>query len=646
MLGVLALALLVLLLLWDWNWFKRPIESRVEQQTGRRFEIRGDLDVDLGLRPRVVIERPHMANASWGRAREFLSAERADFSIDLLALLSGTLHFPHLELDAPRIELERIEGRANWELAQRNDATDESADEKPGKGLPRIDLLTLRNGHLHFFDPGDNTDVRVAFAEQPGEQHKRLSVRAEGRFRGQALDASALGGAVLSLASREQAYPFNARFRIGSTQGTLDGSVTGLEQLRALRLELDVQGPTLAALHPLTGLSLPETPPYRIVGLLRREDARWFFEDFTGTVGDSDLSGNVAVRYVERRPQMSAVLRSRQLDLDDLAGFVGAAPGTGAGETASAAQQQQARAEEARPRVLPDKPINLKQLRTMDADVRFTAESLRNKKLPLDHLDTHLLLERGVLRLEPLDFGVARGRIRSRVRIDARQDVPELAARLDVTRLDLAQLLPGNTTVTAAAGLIGGRADLHGRGNSTAQLLANLNGEVGVAVRRGEFSHLLIEGIGLDVAEALGVLVSGDDTVRLRCAVADLKAQDGVLRTRSVVIDTTDTKVNIDGSIDLKDERLDLTVHPLPKDFSPLSIRAPLHVRGRFKDPKIRPDESQYIKGGIAAVLGALVTPLAALLPLIETGPGKDEDCGALIAAVERRAPPQKEATP
>lgn len=47
-LGALALGLLALALLWDWNWLRGPVEWRVEQQTGRRFVIGGDLDVDLG----------------------------------------------------------------------------------------------------------------------------------------------------------------------------------------------------------------------------------------------------------------------------------------------------------------------------------------------------------------------------------------------------------------------------------------------------------------------------------------------------------------------------------------------------------------------------------------------------------------------
>jgi hypothetical protein len=42
------------------------------------------------------------------------------------------------------------------------------------------------------------------------------------------------------------------------------------------------------------------------------------------------------------------------------------------------------------------------------------------------------------------------------------------------------------------------------------------------------------------------------------------------------------------------------------------------------------------IRVGAAVVLGVLATPLAALIPLIETGPGEDSDCKALIASVKQ----------
>ena len=119
-------------------------------------------------------------------------------------------------------------------------------------------------------------------------------------------------------------------------------------------------------------------------------------------------------------------------------------------------------------------------------------------------------------------------------------------------------------------------------------------------------------------------LFKGDRNVKLRCAVADIDVSDGVANSRAFVIDTSDTNVHVGGHLNFQDESLDLRLHALlPKDYSPLALRAPLHATGTFEDPKVRPDQQIVVKATDVrqAVLGALVNPLLALVPLIETAP-------------------------
>src|SRR5258706_1802212 len=68
---------------------------------------------------------------------------------------------------------------------------------------------------------------------------------------------------------------------------------------------------------------------------------------------------------------------------------------------------------------------------------------------------------------------------------------------------------------------------------------------------------------------------------------------------------------------------------PKWRDMSRLTLRAPLHIAGALKHPKIRPEVGPLALRGLAAAALFVVAPPAALLPLIETGPGKDMDCGA-----------------
>ena len=99
--GVLLLALVVLVLLWDWNWFKGPIERRVEAQTGRSFDIGGDLDVDhLGWTPTIRADGLRFGNAAWSKEPTMAQADRLEFSIELKPLLfERSVRIPDIRLD-------------------------------------------------------------------------------------------------------------------------------------------------------------------------------------------------------------------------------------------------------------------------------------------------------------------------------------------------------------------------------------------------------------------------------------------------------------------------------------------------------------------------------------------------------------------
>lgn len=627
-----AVLVAVAALAFDSNWLKGPLERAISERSGRAFEIRGDFDIDLALHPRFRMYGVRFENPPWAREPEMLRIEHAYFSVALLPLLRGQLVLPEVALNRPMIDLERdAQGRNNWTLSR------EPRDPAQGGAPPVIGRLTVDQGLLLFSDVPQDTALALEVENRPAAQGRDagLAIRARGRLQGQRLDAEGGGGGMLSLADATLAYPLSLRFQVGKTQGAVEGTITGLTAFAAADLRLQLAGETLAELFPLLQVALPPTPPYRIEGRLIRAPPSWRFHDFSGRVGDSDLSGDVDITYGNERTQVQAQLESERVDLDDLGAILGVAPEAGPGETASAKQAREAAEQAAAPTLLPDVPIRLDRLRAMDAQVAYRGKSIRGRT-PVEDLATRVTLKDGVLTLKPLNFGVAGGAVVSTLVLDGRQQRAGVDADVEFRRIDLRKLFPGNARVQKSAGLLGGRAVLKGDGNSLAEVLAASDGTVGLAMSGGRVSNLVLELAGLDFGEALRLLFRGDKTVALRCAVADLEVHDGVVRSRSTIIDTTDTHIKVDGTIDLGGEQLDLTLHPLPKDYSLLTLRTPIHVQGTFKDPEIQLDDELLVRGGIAAILGSVAAPIAALAALVESGPGDDANCEHLIAAVER----------
>jgi uncharacterized protein involved in outer membrane biogenesis len=189
------------------------------------------------------------------------------------------------------------------------------------------------------------------------------------------------------------------------------------------------------------------------------------------------------------------------------------------------------------------------------------------------------------------------------------------------------------------AGRFSGETILKGSGKSTASILEALTGTVKGRIDGGSISHQLVELAGLDAAQALGVFFSGDKPLQLSCALVDLSADKGALRSNLFLLNTPDTIFFVEGNVNFRDERLDLRLVQSPKDWSPLSLRSPITIGGTLANPAIGVEPLPIAMKLIGSVVLASVTPLAALLPLIEFEDNTTrEGCGPAIEQVKRQA--------
>jgi hypothetical protein len=369
----------------------------------------------------------------------------------------------------------------------------------------------------------------------------------------------------------------------------------------------------MASLSRLMRINLPATPAFSGSGRLKHEGEVWAFHNLTARVGGNDAAGFFSITTGEPRPYVRADLVSRHLDLT--------------------AFQRPTKETRTQP------PLLLERLRTLDADVKLDAVDVDWRQLPLGRLKVEAKLKDGRLALDPLLIGFADGTVRGNAAVDAGPTPPKSTLSAEFRRLRLERLLP-RLGERAGFGAIGGRANISAQGNDLQDILSSLDGEAGLAMSGGHISNLSLELVGLDAGEALRFLLGRDREVAIRCAVADFSIERGKMESRTFVFDTTDTAILGEGTIDLGKKTIDFTLRPRPKDISLLSARSPIHLTGSLLKPDVQPDiGAMAARGGAAVLLGALALP-AAIIPLIETGPGKDSDCAALINLVEKRSGP------
>ena len=78
-----------------------------------------------------------------------------------------------------------------------------------------------------------------------------------------------------------------------------------------------------------------------------------------------------------------------------------------------------------------------------------------------------------------------------------------------------------------------------------------------------------------------------------------------------------------------------------------LHVFLPITIGGHLRSPTLGVQPAGVIaQGGAALALGALLTPLAAILPFVDPGLGKNADCSALMTEAKQTAAPVKGALP
>jgi uncharacterized protein involved in outer membrane biogenesis len=596
------------------NLLKGTIARSVTDATGRELVIEGDLrPVWSWVHPRIRAEGVSFANADWGKADYLLSADAIEASISVLPLLAGRVVLPEVHLQGAELSLEQdADGRKNWILK-------EEPEEQKKESRLFVKLLTVDEGRLRWEDGwNEHSFVADLSTDETG-----IKFTGEGTYSGMPLEAEGHTGHVLAIRDEATPFPISAAIKIGDTSATFEGTLSGLVGFKGIDLNFkELSGETMEDLYWIIGLAFPDTSPYKLSGRLIRSDGTWKFEKFAGKVGESDLSGTLQVDTAEgKRPYMHGDLTSKVLNFADLGPLVGTKQETESGGA------------------IPDAPFNVERWDSVDTDVRLKAGTIkRPEALPIENLATRIQMRDRVLALNPLEFGIAGGKLSGPIKVDGNKQPVRGEINMRVRNLELAKLFPTIKQAQASVGALNGLVELSGTGASVGELLGSSNGKIGVYMESGKVSGFLMELVALQLWDAARIKIKGDREVDIRCTIADFGVKDGVAHTNAFVFDTTDIVVNGSGTINLKSEEMNLTLKPQPKDRTIGSLRTTLHIKGTFSDPDIGPDMGKLAARGAGTIALGILNPLLSILPMLEQGEAKDSPCAELIAQAAKSA--------
>jgi uncharacterized protein involved in outer membrane biogenesis len=537
-----------------------------------------------------------------------------------------------------------------------------------GQGAPRVTNLSLQaqGSDLGTTLPGlrlDSLSMITPALDQPA------TVDVLGERNGLAFTLSGSVGPLAALLQPKTPLPVDLVLTSAGSNLHMQGSIAEPWMLRGLNLGLAVQVADLSRLSPLAGSRLPPVASLTGTGDLSDmplglgQGVLLTALDLTAPQGD--LEGAAGFDY-GGRPMLTADLRSARLDLDALLGLTLPAPppavtpavpaGLPPPPPPAAAPTPPSPAPAAGPPkrlVIPNLPLPVARLQSIDAKVNLAFASVRLGGLEYRALVTQISLLHGLLSVAPSSIVIPGGEMVTAGQLDTRGATPHVAFAMQAPNLAIAPLLGALQMPAAASGLVQVFANLTGSGATTQALAASVNGSIGIAAVNGVIDGRALSALIRPAIHAARVippeLLNAAGQIPLRCLALRLDATNGVGAVNALVLDTSALLLQGSGSANFGQETLALALKP-DIYLGDTELTVPLTVGGSFADPHLgkvgslvineRPDAGTGINGLFQSLVhgkhhappvSAACAPALLLARNGQTGPAPvDGDAGLL----------------
>lgn len=302
--ALFALSLIILVNL-DFNDYKYVVETKVQEATGRNFEIRGPLDLDISMTPTLLMEDVVLKNASWVGAHSpsnMLTLGRLEAKVDLSQFIFAQKIDVH-NFVLSDVSLDLVSdgaGRYNFDFApyqqQSHDAYFNSEKETSMTGgqadivVPILRHVELSNITISYMDPnysGIETFKleRLLLADQGETSGMALSVKAMAGPHPLSIDGKL--GSITELLDADKQWPVDIEADIAPMHLSVSGNIKNPLDISGVDLKLAGEIPSVKELADLLSMKLPASN----LGAVR------FFTNLSGSIEDklslSDLRASL-----------------------------------------------------------------------------------------------------------------------------------------------------------------------------------------------------------------------------------------------------------------------------------------------------------------------------------------------------------------
>ena len=666
----------------DPNEYRDRLTAEVKNLTGRDLVIKGNLKVGISLIPTLVASDVSFSNAPWGSRPEMAVIKRLEASLEALPLLSGNIKIGKVVLVEPDILLEvATDGRTNWDFssspaaAKPAQSTPSASADSAGRAptIPSIDSIAIDKARFRFNDMKAKQDLNLVLDKvRIGDvaSGNKLKIEIAGAYNNTPFELKGTTDSIdnlvgdSSFAMDLEATALAAVVKLkGAVAKPMSGpllgvdfSLTGkdltatLDAAKAVAPQLkDVSIPAIGS-YDVSGkatgpasapgienlkFNLGNTEALKLTGTGKGAKNTYAIDKFSGEIYGSDIAGSLVAMVGGKVPEIKANLTSHKIDLADIEKLMNGgkeasiepaapAPSTPAAKGKAVANDG---------RVFPADKLPLDGLKAVNATISFKGDRVIANGTTISAIDTVVGLNDGKLTLEPLGATLSEGRLSGKVSLDASSQTPMLETNVSLDKLNLGGLLKERGVTDVLTGKVSTKINAKGSGDSVRAIMASLNGETEVVMDDGRIASRYIDMLASDLTRQL-VPGGGSGEAKINCVVSRFDVKQGIATSKALLFDTDKMTVNGGGTIDLKTERLDMSIEPQPKENSLVSLAVPLQVSGTLASPRVAPTSAAVAKRVAGLAIGGL-TPLGIIGALSSKGSSNENPC---VAALNKAA--------
>ena len=654
--GVLVVALIVavyvILSSYDYNNLKPHITKAAWDATGRKLTIGGDIDLDIGLTPALVLTDIKFQNPSWASRPELAKIRRFEVQVALLPLLGGNIEIKRFILLEPDILIETDKyGKSNLAFETPKKTVPNQEEEKGSpEGMAKLPALTfnkvqVEKGRLAYRDGQSGKIYKVMldrFTASATGIDSPVEITLKGDFNKEPFDVTGTLGPLPALVNPEKSWPLGLTAKVANATVTLDGSIKDALNQRGIDLGFRIQAQDLTKLSQIAGKSLPLHGPLELAGRVVDTGPKTYkVSDLKVKLGGNDLGGWMEINLAKKPPRLTAMLSSEKLDLRPL--------------LPESKEKDKAEEKLDRPkRLLPDAPLPLDALEQVEGTIKIRAGQILLPKLAVNDLTTDIILRGGHLSVNQIKAAIGGGTLSGRITLQSRGKAAAMTIQIKVDGLKLGSMLKELNITDVLEGNIDIGINLKGRGQSVAALMAGLEGHTSVIMSKGRINNKYIGLLGGDLSASVFRLFNPAkekaDYTTINCFVSRFDIKKGLADSTALVFDTDRMSVIGEGKIDLKTEKLDLSLKPVPKEgvgssalgrlsMSLGELAKPFKLGGTLAEPSLALDSTQAAIALGKAIGGvALFGPIGIATALVSRSSGDENPCLAAIEAAKKGA--------